>query len=294
MAMNTRHTFRWSTWLGWQLESNWTEAWLFIVYVLLKPLTSSMLLVCMYYAVRELPLAESGTRVPVQFLPYMYVSNACYLLIGAIMFGMSYAVISDREHYRMLKYIYISPAHLKTYFIGRAVSGGAQALLGGLINLLIGAIAFPEVRRALVDHPTEWLWLLGYLLLGTVLLIALGLILSAIVLNMARQGMYLSEGISGLFYLVCGVVFPISILPGWLQAVSLSLPPTYWLEGMRRSILGHLDGQVPSPLSSWSHFDLTLALLISTVIFSAFSLWFFRWSERRAWMKGRLEETTGA
>jgi ABC-2 type transport system permease protein len=290
MAINSRPTFRWSTWLGWQLESNWTEPWLFIVYVLVKPLTSSLLLVCMYYAAREVAVA----KVPVQFLPYMYVSNACYMLVGAVMFGMSYAVISDREHYRMLKYIYISPARLKIYLIGRAVSGGAQALLGGLLNLGIGSLAFPEIRQAFGQHSTEWLWLIGYLLMGTALLVALGLILSAVVLNMARQGMYLSEGIAGLMYLLCGVVFPISILPGWLQAISLALPPTYWLEGMRRSLLGSLEGQMPSPLSSWSHLELMLALVASTLFFTLFAWWFFRWSERRAWRNGRIEETTGA
>ncbi len=285
-----RETFRWAAWLGWQLESNWTEVWLFLIYVLIKPLTSSLLLVCMYYAART---ATMG-RVPVEFLPYMYVSNACYALVGAVMFGMSYAVISDREHYRMLKYIYISPAHLQTYLVGRALSGAVQALLGGLLNLTIGAIAFPEVRDALTRHPTEWGWLFFYLLLGIILLIALGLILSAVVLNMARQGMYLSEGVAGLMYLLCGVVFPIGVLPGWLQWFSLSLPPTYWLEGIRRTLLGvPPEGLFQSPLTGWDHGDLALALIGSTLALSMFAVWFFRWSERRAWRNGRIEETTG-
>jgi ABC-2 type transport system permease protein len=292
MAVNPhRRTFRWAAWLGWQLESNWTEPWLFAIYVLIKPLTSSLLLVCMYYAARE---AVPG-RVPVEFLPYMYVSNACYLLVGAVMFGMSYAVLSDREHYGMLKYIYISPARLRTYFVGRALSGAAQALLGGLLNLGIGAAAFPEVRHALTRYPIEWVWLIVYLFLGLVLLIALGLILSAAVLNMARHGMYLSEGIAGLMYLLCGVVFPIGILPLVLRGVSLALPPTYWLEGMRRALLGPPpEGMLHSPLSDWSHTQLALALTASTVLLMTFALWFFRWSERRAWRRGRIEETTGA
>lgn len=284
-------TFRWSTWLGWQLESNWTEPWLFLIYVLIKPLTSSLLLVCMYYAART---ATQGA-VPVEFLPYMYVSNACYMLVGAVMFGMSYAVISDREHYRMLKYIYISPGHLQTYFVGRAVSGAAQALLGGLLNLSIGMAAFPEVRNALLRHSTEWGWLIFYLLIGTVLLLALGLILSAAVLNMARQGMYLSEGIAGILYLLCGVVFPVAILPKFLQYVSMILPPTYWLEGMRRSLLGSSpETMLHGPLSDWSHGQLALALISTTAVLSVFAVWFFQWSERRAWRMGRIEETTGA
>jgi len=291
MHLKRRQTFRWAVWLGWQLESNWTEPWLFFIYVLVKPLTSSLLLVCMYFAART---ATDG-RVPVAFLPYMYVSNACYMLVGAVMFGMSYAVISDREHYRMLKYIYIGPGHLQTYFVGRAIAGAVQALLGGLLNLGIGALAFVEVREALGRHPTEWGWLAFYLLLGTVLLVALGLILSAAVLNMARQGMYLSEGIAGILYLLCGVVFPVAVLPTVLQYVSLTLPPTYWLEGMRRCLLGDSpDTLLHGPLSNWSQGELALALGVTTLLLCLFAQWFFRWSERRAWRSGKIEETTGA
>jgi ABC-2 type transport system permease protein len=287
----TPRTLKWAAWLGWQLESNWTEPWLFLIYVLAKPLTSSLLLVCMYYAART---ATRGA-VPVGFLPYMYVSNACFMLVGAVMFGMSYAVISDREHYRMLKYIYISPGHLQTYFVGRAMAGAAQALLGGLLNIAIGAAAFSEVRHALTQQPTEWGWLIVYLLIGVVLLTALGMILAATVLNMARQGMYLSEGIAGILYLLCGVVFPLAALPKALQYVSLILPPTYWLEGMRRALLGPSpELLLRGPLSNWSLAQLCLALSVSTIALSAFAIWFFHHSERRAWRRGRIEETTGA
>ncbi len=287
----TSRTLKWAVWLGWQLESNWTEPWLFLIYVLAKPVTSSLLLVCMYYAARTV----TRGAVPVEFLPFMYISNACYGLVGAVMFGMSYAVISDREHYRMLKYIYISPGHLQTYFVGRAMAGAAQALLGGVLNIAIGAAAFPEVRHALTRQPTEWGWLLVYLIIGVVLLISLGMILAAAVLNMARQGMYLSEGISGILYLLCGVVFPLAALPRVLQYVSLALPPTYWLEGMRRALLGSSQEQLlRGPLSGWSLADLCMALTASTIALTAFAIWFFQHSERRAWRRGRIEETTGA
>ncbi|QVL35004.1 ABC transporter permease [Telmatocola sphagniphila] len=285
-----KKTFRWALWLGWQLDSNWTEPWLFAIYVLVKPLTSSLLLVCMYFAARQVT-----PWVPVDFLPYMYIGNACFMLIGSVMFGMSQAVLTDREHYRMLKYIYIAPGHLQTYFVGRAISGAFQAVLGGLINITIGALTFPEVRHALTRQPTEWGWLAVYLVLGTMLLTALGLILTAIVLNMNRQGMFLSEGISGILYLVCGVVFPISILPHWLSWVSVILPPTYWLEGMRRAILGvPAEKFLDSPLSHWGHPALAAALAGTTLGLLILSQFVFRWSERRAWRLGKFEEQSGA
>ena len=57
--------------------------------------------------------------------------------------------------------------------------------------------------------PVAWGWLAFYLLTGTVMLLALGMILAGVVLNMARHGMFLSEALAGAMYLVCGVVFPL-------------------------------------------------------------------------------------
>ena len=31
-------SFRMATWLGWQVESNWTDPFLFAIYVIIKPL----------------------------------------------------------------------------------------------------------------------------------------------------------------------------------------------------------------------------------------------------------------
>ena len=41
-------TFRMATWLGWQVESNWTDPFLFAMYVILKPLATAAILVVMY------------------------------------------------------------------------------------------------------------------------------------------------------------------------------------------------------------------------------------------------------
>ena len=47
MSMNKR-VFKWSTWLGWQLESNWTDPFPFIIYSIAKPIAGALILVVMY------------------------------------------------------------------------------------------------------------------------------------------------------------------------------------------------------------------------------------------------------
>ncbi len=281
-------TLRLAAWLGWQLETNWASPWLFAIYMLIKPVCGSLMLVCMFYAARSV----GGARVPAEFMPYLYVSNACYGLVGTIMFGLSYAVVRDREHYRMLKYVYISPAHFQTYFLGRGAARGLEGTVGGVLNIGVGLFLFSELRNTVaVDVP----WLLVYMLIGSAMLWACGMILAGACLNMSRNGMFLSEGIAGVVYLLSGVVFPVKALPEWVQPISLSLPTTYWLEGMRRALLGTnaLPEQLRGPLAEWGNGELALMLLGTTVVLVVLAQLFWRWSERRAWRNGKLEENAG-
>jgi ABC-2 type transport system permease protein len=279
-------TLRLAAWLGWQLETNWASPWLFALYMLIKPVCGSLMLVCMFYAARH----ATGGRVPAEFLPYLYVSNACYGLVGTVMFGLSYAVVRDREHYRMLKYIYISPGRFQTYFLGRGAARGLEGTVGGVLNIGVGLFLFAELRRSVgVDVP----WLVVYLAIGGVMLWACGMILAAACLNMSRNGMFLSEGIAGLLYLLSGVVFPIGALPSWVQPISLALPTTYWLEGMRRSLMGPLPPQFAGPLSNWGNGELAIMLLATTAALVVVAQLFWNWSERRAWRNGNLEENAG-
>lgn len=281
-----------AAWLGWQLETNWASPWLFALYMLVKPVCGSLMLVGMFYAaVYAAERGALGDRPDLTpFLPYMYVSNACYGLVGTVMFGLSYAVVRDREHYRMLKYIYISPAHFQTYFLGRGAARGLEGTIGGVLNIAVGLALFAQVRAAVAIDVA---WLLAYLLIGGLMLWACGMLLAAACLNMSRNGMFLSEGVAGLVYLLSGVVFPLSALPAWVQPISLSLPTTYWLEGMRRALMGPVPDRLRGPLSGWSNAELALTLCATTagLVFAAQLFW--GWSERRAWRLGKLEENAG-
>src|SRR6478735_827588 len=166
-------TLRLSAWLGWQLETNWASPWLFALYMLVKPVCGSLMLVGMFYAADA---AAKAGAVPAigragiapEFLPYMYVSNACYSLVGLIMFGLSYAVVRDREHYRMLKYIYISPAHFQTYFVGRGAARASEGTVGGVLNMAVGLALFSQLRDADGADSVNVPWLMVSLLLGGV------------------------------------------------------------------------------------------------------------------------------
>ena len=110
----TIRSFTMATWLGWQVESNWTDPFLFAIYVIIKPLATAAILVVMYSII-------TGGDYNSPLFPYIYLGNAFYTYVGAVMAGVSWAVIDDREHYKTLKYMYIAPINIPFFWLLSAV-----------------------------------------------------------------------------------------------------------------------------------------------------------------------------
>jgi ABC-2 type transport system permease protein len=276
-------SFRMATWLGWQIESNWTDLFLFLVYSIIKPVASVMILVIMYWVI-----TRTDTTSP--YFAYMYLGNAAYIYVGSILVGVSWAVIDDREHYQTLKYIYLSPINLYYYLLGR---GMARFLTGTLSVVITMGFGMLVLGLPITLSEVNWPYLTASMVLGLLSLAMLGLLLGAATLQMARHYWSIGESVAGALYLVCGAIFPIDVLPVWLQPICYALPLTYWLESLRRAVLGSDVSKGISPsLASFSDGQLLLILLGATAISGVLSLFFYRWSEQRAREKGLLDMTT--
>lgn len=272
-------------WLGWQIESNWARPWLFVLYTLVKPVTGTLVLVFMFRAAAQ----ATGTEQP-ELLAFAYVGNAVYMLVAAISSGMTTAVVQDRESYGMLRYVRASPVVFEGWLIGRALATGARAGIGAVWTLALGLLLPLGLRELLDPAGIDWLGLACALACGGVLLVGLGLLLAAAVLNMARHGSFLGEGVGSALYLLSGAIFPLAVLPGWLQGVAVTLPPTLWLEAVRRSLLG-LAGA--GPLAGWSDGALQVALAGASALLLVVGWSVFRCADRRARQRGRYDLTTG-
>ncbi|MGH7742432.1 MAG: hypothetical protein ACRENS_10460, partial [Candidatus Eiseniibacteriota bacterium] len=90
-------------------------------------------------------------------------------------------------------------------------------------------------------------------------------------------------------YLLCGVIFPIDLLPRALQDFTLALPFTLWYEALRRFILGH---GASARIGAWSDGALLASLALSTLVFAALGRWGYRALETHARRLGRLDQTT--
>jgi ABC-2 type transport system permease protein len=268
-----------SAWLGWQVEANWAEPILFLVYAIAKPLATTLILFFMVKVVSQ------GSATAETFR-YIFIGNTFFIYVTEVLIGISWTVFRDREDYETLKYIYIAPLRLMPYLAGRALTRVGTATIGVLVALAFGRI----VLGLSVGVPgTNWLLVAAAVLLGLIGVLWLGIILAGTSLVVARHSMNLNEGLSGLFFLLCGAVFPLDVLPSWARAISLSLPFTYWLELLRRMLTG--KGFAAS-LSGMSDGDLWKVIALSTVALCGMALVWFSWCERTARERGLIDWKT--
>ncbi|HLA07435.1 MAG TPA: ABC transporter permease [Anaerolineales bacterium] len=277
----TSRSFTMATWLGWQVESNWTDPFLFAVYVIIKPLAGAAILVVMY------SIITNGDYESPLF-PYIYLGNAFYIYVGAVMTGVSWAVIDDREHYKTLKYMYIAPISIPFYWLGRGVSRFLIGTVAVIVTIGAGAL-FLNLPLNLAE--VNWILFLVSLLIGVTMLAMMGLILASITLMMAQHNFFVGEAVAGALYLFSGAIFPLDVLPAWIRPVGYAMPITYWLELMRRSLIGEVAQAFPT-LAKFSNGDLLGILLGLTVLFTIAAVIVFRWCDHRARERGMIDHTT--
>jgi ABC-2 type transport system permease protein len=276
LRQNVR-TFRIAAWLGWQVEGNWADPLVFFIFTILRPMASALILYVMYEVIR------GGQRD--SFFDYLYVSNAFFMLVLQALSGMAWAVLDDRENYRMLKYIYTSPARHLSYLLGRAV---AKVLIGLVTTIILLATGVLFLRLHLDLGQIAWGWLAIYFVLGMVILLSLGIVMAGVAL------------------LFSGAYFAVDILPTPLREISLGLPITYWLEAMRRAIEGGiLTVAVPGPngqvvtqpvsplLAQFDNWQLLGILVVSAVVCTVVSYLFYNWVENAAKERGMIDRLTG-
>ncbi|MEW6717773.1 MAG: ABC transporter permease [Chloroflexota bacterium] len=270
-----------ATWLGWQIESNWTDPFLFAVYSIIKPLASAAILVVMYSVI-----TKANFDSPV--FAYIYLGNAFYIFVGSVMTGISWAVIDDREHYKTLKYIYVAPLKIPMYLLGRGMARMTVAAVSVFITVTVGTLVF---HLPLDPAAVNWPLFFVSLFLGVAMLAMMGLALAGITLLIVHHVWFVGETVAGGLYLFSGAIFPLDVLPPLLRPVGYMMPITYWLELIRRAMIGSVAQAFPS-LAGFSNLQLLGILLGMTVIFGVLAVYLFRWCDHRARERGLIDMVT--
>lgn len=200
--------------------------------------------------------------------------------------GCGLAVVEDREHYRILRYIYISPVPFAVQLFGRSAPKAGIATVGAGFTILAGYL--------FLDIPfnpagIDWGMLLDSFVLGLIGCLMIGWILAGVMLLIDRMGWVMVEGFAGGLFLLSGAIIPLPVLPGFLSEIGKVMPLTYWAELTRLALYGQNAAlSLPGVAAS----SLWMMLLLTTSIITAVAFLWSRTADRLARSRGRIEAET--
>jgi ABC-2 type transport system permease protein len=288
----TLRSFATAARLGYLMEANWTDPLLFFIYSVAKPVASALILVVMLQVV--------GGSASATYRSFVVVGTALWALVLSGVAGLAWALLDDRERYRMLKYVYVSPSDFHVVLLGRGVARLLVGISGTVITLAVGVVALGVPFR---PFEIDWPLLVVAFLLGLAVTVALGLLMGAICLQTRQESWSYPDAFAGALFLVSGAVFPLAILPSPIQAVGLLNPLAWWIEGVRRALEPGIPSAIAGPGTLFTSLTgevtpstglILAALLLTGAVVTMAAAVIFRVSARRAKDRGLLDRTTGS
>jgi len=206
---------------------------------------------------------------------FLFVGWATYMWLSIILWGPGTSLRTEQVR-GSLEAIFLTPASRLVVLFGPAIS---QLVWAVWIFVIVGVALWLGFGVAI--GPAEALRALAVIVVGVPALYAIGALFASIVLRFGDV-VAMVQGVRGLFTALCGMSFPIVVLPDWAQTVALSLPPTYLIADLRSVLLagagiGHIIGD--------------LAILAGMgVVLAGLAIIAFRRTEQYARRGGRLAQ----
>jgi ABC-2 type transport system permease protein len=145
--------------------------------------------------------------------------------------GITAAFFEDIWSHNFLN-LFSTPITISEYLTGLVVSSITNSLVGIAVMLFLAVVVFG------LSFLSYGLVIVPCLLILFMFGIALGIIASAIVLRLGPAAEWFIWPIPAIVSPFVGVLYPVTILPGWMQYVSHLLPPSYAFAALRATVVG--------------------------------------------------------
>jgi ABC-2 type transport system permease protein len=207
------------------------------------------------------------------------------LLIGAVIWaylGIIFEFLTETVAWERwegtIEYTFMAPLSRPMYLLGT----GVFAVFYGIVRamLLFGVVAlFFELEMPEANFVSA-LVLLG---IASISFTGIGMMTAVLPLISPEKGAQLGFVAQGMLLVVSGVYYPTSVLPQWMQWISVISPATYALDGIRDAILAG-DGVTEMGDEIWP-------LLVIGTFAIPLGLLIFRLGERHAKQHGKLKRS---
>jgi ABC-2 type transport system permease protein len=207
------------------------------------------------------------------------------LLVGAVIWaylGIIFEILTETVAWERwegtIEYTFMAPLSRPVHLLGMGVFAIGYGVVRAV--LLFGVVAaFFSLHLPNADYVAA----LVLLVVASISFIGIGMMTAVLPLISPEKGTQLGFVAQGVLLVVSGVYYPVSVLPGWMQALAKISPATYALRGCREAIL---DGASVGAL--WSEI---WPLLVIGAVSVPLGLWVFRTGERYAKKHGKLKRS---
>lgn len=220
----------------------------------------------------------SGLKVFMQntgatdFIGYIVIGTTVWMWQNIVLWDVGFSLRNEQMR-GTLESNWLSPTWRFSYLLGHT---GPQ-IISMLMFIGITALEFGLMFEVKL-HGSVWMILL-VMLAAIPSIYGLGFAFASLVITVKEANAFVFL-LRGLVMIFCGITFPISLLPGWMQAFAKWLPPTYLIHGMRAAAFSNAGITELLP-------DL-IPLLLFGVFWLVVGYSTFLWMERRARRTGAI------
>jgi len=206
------------------------------------------------------------------FIGYIVVGTTVWMWQNIVLWDVGFALRNEQMR-GTLESNWLSPTWRFSYLLGHT---GPQ-LITMTMFILITAIEFGLFFGVKLNGSPGLALLV--MLASIPAVYGLGFAFASIVIT-AKEAHTFVFLVRGLVMIFCGITFPVSLLPGWMQTIAQWLPQTYMIHGMRAAAFANA-----SLAELWPDLQ---ALLFFGVFWLTLGYSLFRWMERRARRTGAI------
>ena len=169
------------------------------------------------------------------FVLYLLVGTIAWRFLGIIFENIGEVIAWERWE-GTIEYTFMSPVPRLTHLLGMCVATLVRALVFS-VGILACVTLFVPVD---LSHANV-LSAVVLLAVGALAFIGLGIASAAFPLMWTEKGLQMAYILQAIVLLVSGVYYPVSVLPGWMQVLSVISPATYVIRGMRSALMDGAD-----------------------------------------------------
>ncbi|MEV8631546.1 ABC transporter permease [Streptosporangium sp. NPDC051023] len=180
---------------------------------------------------------ETFTRIraiPTGGIPYLDYLAPGIIAQSAMFIAIFYGImiIWERDSGVLTKLL-VTPTPRAALVTGKAFAAGVKALIQAVVVVVIAAL----LGVSMTWNPLRLLGVAAAVVLGSAFFACLSVTIAGIVLTRDRL-MGIGQAITMPLFFGSNALYPVDVMPGWLQAVSAVNPLSYQVDALRGLLLG--------------------------------------------------------